>query len=192
MKKICTFTLEGEIYPSKEYGDKLRLFAYMLYDLVYNYYGDGIIPLNINKNIVYNNLHIGIMNSGYFFDSDVFDNGIINYEPFLIGTHSFGLTIFDDLISEEILMDLVKQVSYMLKIKGRVTFKTVEYCSKNTEDEKNRRKAMNIVFTNLGCQLPQRKFLLSSKKDENDTSLVFSPYPEFRRNLSRKKHKVII
>ena len=102
MKKICTFTLEGEDYPSKDYGDKLRLFAYMLYDLVYNYYGDGIIPLNINKNIVYNKLHVGFMNSGYFFDSDVFDNGFINYEPFLIGTHSFGLTILDNLISEDI------------------------------------------------------------------------------------------
>lgn len=192
MKKICTFTLEGEDYPSKDYGDKLRLFAYMLYDLVYNYYGDGIIPLNINKNIVYNKLHVGFMNSGYFFDSDVFDNGFINYEPFLIGTHSFGLTILDDLISEDILMDLVKQVSYMLKINKKVTIRTVLYNSKDIDDEKNRRKAMNIAFTNLRCQLPQRKFLLSSKKDETGSSSVISSYPEFKHSLSRKKHKVIV
>lgn len=192
MKKICTFTLEGEDYPSKDYGDNLRLFAYMLYDLVYNYYGDGIIPLNINKNIVYNKLHVGVMSSGYLFDSDVFDNGSINYEPFLIGTRSFGLTILDDLISEENLMDLVNQVSYMLKIKDRVTIRTVEYYSKDMDDEKNRRKAMEIAFTNLECQLPQKKFLFSNKKSKNDGPLVISPYPEFRHNLSKKKRRVII
>lgn len=192
MKKICTFTLEGEDYPSKDYRNNLRLFACMLYDLVYNYYGDGIIPLNINKNIVYNNLHVDTINRGYLFDSDIFDYGSINYEPFLIGTRSFGLTILDDLISEDNLMDLANQVLYMLKIKEKVILKTVEYYSKDMDDERNRRKAMGIAFDNLECQLPQKKFLFSNKKSKNNGTLVISPYPEFRHNLSKKKRRVII
>ena len=188
MKKICTFTLEGDDYPSKDYRDKLRLFAFMLYDYVYNYYGEGIIPLNINKNIVYNNLHCKTMNGGYFFDSEVFDNGYINYEPFLIGNHSVGLTIHDDLISEEDLMVLVSQVSYMLKINRKVTLKTVEYYSKDVDDEKNRRKAILTAYSNLRCMPPQKKFIFSIKKAVPCDNCVASvKYPEFSQGFSRKR-----
>lgn len=188
MKKICTFTLEGDDYPSKDYRDKLRLFAFMLYDFVYNYYGEGIVPLNINRNIVYNNLHCEKMDGGYFFDSEVFDNGYINYEPFLIGKHSFGLTLCDDLISERELMNLVGQVLYMLKIDKKVTLRTVEYYSKDADDEKNRRKAIFTAYGNLGCEPPQRKLIFSIKKAiSGDKCVVPVKYPEFRPGFSRKK-----
>lgn len=188
MKKICTFTLECDEYPSRDYNDKLRLFAFMMYDSIYNFYGDGLIPLNINKNIVYNNLHYDSFKNYYFLDSDVVDNGYINYEPFLIGKRSFGLTLCDDLISEKDLMDLVSQISYLLKIDKKVTLKTIEYQSKDADDERNRKKAIITAYNYLNCKPPQRKFIFGNKKAVIDNKyVVLQKYPEFRSGFSRKK-----
>lgn len=188
MKKICTFTLEGDDYPSKDYSSKLRLFAFMMYDAIYNFYGDGLIPLNINKNVVYNNIHYDSLEDYYFLDSDVIDNGYINYEPFLIGKRSFGLTLCDGLISEKDLLNLVKQVSYMLKINNKVTIRTVEYYAKDTDDEKNRRKAIFTAYSNLNCEPPQRKLIFYVKRAITGAKIEFpKQYPEFNPGFSRKK-----
>ena len=44
-----------------------------------------------------------------YLDSDIYDDGYINYEPFLIGNYSFGLTVVDETINEEILYYLINQ-----------------------------------------------------------------------------------
>lgn len=164
MKKICTFTLEGEDYHSDIFKSNLRLAAYLLYDFIYNYDRDGIVPLNINKNIVYNNLHFDGNCVGYYFDSDVFDNGYVNYEPFLIGQYSFGLTIIDETLSEDKLMELASQVFYILKLNYKVTIKMVEYYSKNSDDESNRRSAIGVACGNLGCVAPRKKIACEIKR----------------------------
>ena len=156
MKKIYTFTLDGDDYPSDRFRYNLRLFAYWMYDKLYNYYGDGFIPLNINKNIVYNGIHEE-KNGEYYLDSDLFDNGRINYEPFLIDNCSFGLTVIDESIDENVLRVLIKETLSELSISYNVSFDVVSYCAKDKNDESQRKKAINLIYNNLNNKVPPKK-----------------------------------
>jgi len=157
MKKIYTFTLDGEDSPSEKFRYNLRLFAYLLYDYLYNYDGDGVTPLNINEKIVCNKIYDGKCSNEYYLDSDLYDDGYINYEPFLIGNYSFGLTVVDETINEEILYDLINQVLFMIKLNCKIRINSVSYEAKDINDESQRRKALFMAYSNLGCQLPSKK-----------------------------------
>ena len=164
MKKIYTFTLGSEDYPSEKFRYDLRLFAYWMYDKLYNYYGDGFIPLNLNNNIKYNAIHEGIKRGEYYLDSDIFDDGYIYYEPFLIGERSFGLTVIDDSIDEKTLQDLIKEVLSELQLDYSVIIGSACYCSKSSNDESQRRKAISLVYNNLRCEMPARNIILGFSK----------------------------
>ena len=175
MKKIYTFTIDAEEYPSGNLNGPLRIFADLVYSILYNYYGEGITPLNISKNIVRNNINYSYEDKNYYLDSDKFDNGYIDYEPFIIGTKSFGLTIKDDMLSEKEILIIISQafemmkLNHMLKITSTVTIKSVPYSSIDEDDEKNRRKAISTAYNNLGYELPPRKIIhyFSRKKALN-------------------------
>ena len=90
MKKIYTFTIVAGDYPSGCIRDDIRIIASMVYEEIYNYIGDGVIPLNINKYIVYNqicychritNVDLGIK---YVLNSDIYDDGYINMNHLLL------------------------------------------------------------------------------------------------------------
>ena len=157
MKKIYTFTLESDDYPSDSFRYNLRLIAHFLYGYIYNYDGEDTTPLNINKNIRINNLYE--YGRTCYLDSDEYDDGFINYEPFLIGNRSFGLTVNDELISEEIIKNLIDYVLRMLGVNYKVTIHSVTYHSKNVDDESKRWKAIKIVTEEIGYRF-NRKFNL--------------------------------
>ena len=103
MKKIYTITLDNEDYPSECLWDDVRIIASMVYDYIYNYIGDNCIPLDVNSDIIYNNIFYSRCSkfacyerSHYQLDSDIYDDGYINYEPFIVGRNTFGMTIVDD------------------------------------------------------------------------------------------------
>lgn len=163
MKTIYTFTLDDGNYPSEDFQNKLRLFACILYDYISGFddYGKG--PLDINSKIVRNNMH-EIQNDSYYLDSDVFDNGYINYEPFIIGERSFGLTIVDGLIDEATLISIVGEVQYLLKLRDyKIKIDSVNYFSTDIEDERMRRKAIITAYSRLGCDLPARNIFAKKK-----------------------------
>lgn len=164
MKTIYTFTLEGERCYTDKFGNDLRLLAHMLYHSIYNYDVNGSIPLDINNNIVYNEIHDSPFDCGYYLDSDIYVDSNVNYEPFLIGCHSFGITVVDDSVNEQILNRIINQLLYMLKLDYKIKISSVSYTSKKMNDESNRRKAMRLVFDNLGCVMPPRKITFSRKK----------------------------
>lgn len=157
MKKIYTFTLKGDDYPLDKFASNLRLFAHMLYSAVYNYDGDYDIPLNIDKNIIYNNIHEGNNRGGYYLDSDIYDEDVINYEPFIAGDNTFGFTINEDLISREVINDLVNYIKRLLKLDYEITINTFDYIVKDNNDEKNRRKTIRLVFNKLGCRINKKR-----------------------------------
>lgn len=164
MKKIYTFTLESEDYPSERFRYKLRLFAYLMYGELYNYDGDGFTPLNINDKIVCNRIYDGKYDGQYYLDSDVYDDGYINYEPFLIGNRSFGLTVVDDTIDENVLYELIRQVLFIMKFDCKVKINSVSYEATDINDETHRRKALCLAYANLGCEVPPKKFGLNLSK----------------------------
>lgn len=153
MKKIYTVTLDNDEYPSGVFSDNLRIIAHFVYHYIYNYDDERHIPLNINKNITYNNLYERNMDGGYYLDSDEYDDGVINYEPFIVGNNSFGLTVDDDRITEDVLNKIVLSVMVLLGISYKVVINSVEYYSKDKEDERFRKKAIKLIFKRLGCKI---------------------------------------
>lgn len=156
MKKIYTFTLESDDYPSDKFDNNLRLMAYMLYNEIYNYDGENNNPLNINKNIVYNELReksISDVSYGYRFDSEISGIKSIFYEPFIIGSKSFGFTVNDNMLDENILKELIDYVLGILKLNYTVNVNLFYYDSKDNEDEKNRKRAIQNIFEQFGSRL---------------------------------------
>ena len=148
MKKIYAFTLEGDDYPSSKFDSNLRLFAHMLYEAVYNYDDVDNNPLNINCNIIYNNIHYMYGGSNYCFDSDINKtaNKFVNYEPFIIGNKSFGFTVNDEYIDLNTICDLMKEVLLLINVDYKYKVDTINYDSKNLEDESNRKRAINQLY----------------------------------------------
>lgn len=153
MKKIYTFTLENDEEPSEKFINDLKLVAYMLYMEVYNYYSDDYIPVVLNDKINGNVLNNCNGFSNYTFAHEEIIDGGVYYEPFIIGVNSFGFTVVDEMIDQSIINELIQYVLRMLKLNYKVTINYFSYSAEDINDERNRKKAINHVFENLGFKM---------------------------------------
>lgn len=163
MKKIYTFTVEGEDQSSDVFRSNLRLLAYLLYESLYKYDEEPYRPLIINKNIVYNGIHDeNIFDRGYYFDSDIHNMKMIDYEPFIIGNNVFGFTVNDELISEEEIKELVDYVLRLTKLSYRISVNSFGYISRGLDDERNRDKAFKEIFNYFHCKSTRKSSFVRS------------------------------
>lgn len=183
MKKIYTVTLDGEDCLSGRFRDNIRIIASMVYDQIYNYVGEGVIPLNINNHIVYNNLHCGRYlcpgyygDSNYKLDSDIYDDGYINYEPFIVGKRTFGMTIIDDSFDITIIEKIVQYVLNLLKVNYKVAIEIFPYESKNINDESHRDAAMNQIYDKYSYYFMKRSKLVRLFKKSSCRNNKVSTY----------------
>ena len=158
MKKIYIFTLEEINVDSDKLAGDLRIIAHMLYHQILNYNGINNTPLNINKNIKYNNLCEDAKISGvsYYFDSDIIGDCIHKYEPFVIRQRSFGLTINDEMMSEKVLYELVDYVLKLTNLNYSFTIDSECYFASSKDDERNRLKAIKKICKRLGYRYKRR------------------------------------
>ena len=157
MKKIYTFTLMGDNYPSSKYDSDLRLFAYLLYDSIYNYDDDGRIPLDINDGIKYNQINYTAGDGhGYTLSSDLYDDGYTEYEPFIIGDKIVGLTIWDDNFDMDVISKIAQETINLLNLKAHVIIRCFPYYAKDKNDESNRENALCMVFQKLGYEYDRK------------------------------------
>ena len=170
MKKIYAFTLDSEDYPSSKFRHNLRLIAFLLHDLIYNYDGEGFTPLIINKSIGFNNIYPSNRSNEYRLEYNEHNIKHVNYEPFLIGDKSFALTVNDDYIDEFTVCNLMKEVLLLVKSNYSFNIQTISYVSKNLEDESNRKKAINQLF-NIIEKVKEDKNKLVRKREFNLNSL---------------------
>lgn len=160
MKTIYTFTMDDRKEPSFNYANELRLLAFMLYDSIYNYYGDGKIPLDINDDIEYNKINEDKKNRIYKFDSELCDDvENVYYEPFLIGNNSFGITISDEDFNVNIIKQLLDENLRLLNIDCRVSISAFTYEAKDETDETNREMAIKAIFDKFGVKQKKPSFL---------------------------------
>ena len=159
MKKIYAFAFDEEDYLSDKWRNNIRLVAFLLYDSVYNYDEEDRIPLNLNKNIVFNRIH-EFSEHNYYLDSDCYDDGFINYEPFLINNRCFAFTVDDNLISEKDIRSLLNSVLYIVGISSSVRICSEVYSSKNKDDERNRWKAISAICNRTGYKYNKKTYLV--------------------------------
>ena len=160
MKRIYIFTLESEDYPSEIFDNNLRLMTYILYDCLFNYIDAGETPLNINDSIEYNRLNEDAFNHKYRLSSDLYDDGYLYYEPFLIGENSFAITVLDKMIDLSSIQELTNYVLYLLKLNYNVKIDSVAYEAQDLNDESNRYNALRIVYEKLGCKFDRKNNFL--------------------------------
>ena len=146
MKKIYAFTLDSDDYPSDRFRYNLRLIAFLLYDLIYNYNDLGFTPLILNKSIRFNNIYNGYGGNRYRLEYDEYNLKYVNYEPFIIGNKSFGFTVNDEYIDLNTICDLMKEVLLLINVYYKYKVDTINYDSKNLEDESNRKRAINQLY----------------------------------------------
>ena len=157
MKTIYSFTLSSDEYPSysKRFNDDLRLFAYMLYNEVYNYYGDVDNVLNINPLIEYNDLmEFSNLGFDYRFISDIKDDGYTYYEPFIVGERTFCFTTFSDNIDERIIENSLDYIMRLLKMNYSVSINKYSYMAKDINDERNREDTIRKIFDDFKTVCP--------------------------------------
>lgn len=159
MKKIYTFTLGGSNYPSEKFYSNLRLFAFMLYDSIYNYYEENTTPLNINDSIEYNQINFD--KGRYKFSSDLYDDGCTYYEPFVIGDQSVGLTIIDDNFDIKKIESIAEYTLNLLNLDYKLTINVFPYYAKESSDESNRDNALRMAFNKLGYKYIRKNTFLS-------------------------------
>lgn len=161
MKRIYAFTLktDGPTYDEKFSGD-LRLIAYMLYETIYGSRDGDLNFLNVNKNIRYNMLNEKYDGYSYRFNSDLDDDGITYYEPFIVGEDTFCFTVFDDLINEEAIRYFLKNALSLVRLDYEIDIISVSYYSRNKDDERCREKAIKYIHDTLGIEYVKRNSLV--------------------------------
>lgn len=165
MKTIYTFTLNGgeDAPEGKSFDYHVRMIAFMLYTELINYDDENIAtsPLNVNANITVNNIISYSDNYKCILDSDVHDENYINYEPFILGRNTFGLTIDNDNFTLDIMMELLDYVIKLLNLpyKYEIEVKTAKYKSKNVDDESNRDDAISSIADELRLEYIKRNTL---------------------------------
>lgn len=160
MKKIYTFTLDSDDYPSRGLHDDVRVIAALVYDCIYNYYGEDNVPVSTSKNIVYNELRDAYHVDGkYIMDSDKNDDGYINYEPFISGRRTFGFTVVDDSIGHSELREKVNYILSLVRVNYRVSIECFPYPSKDMDDESNRDAVINAINSRFGERYVRRNKL---------------------------------
>ena len=163
MKKIYTFTIDSDDCLSGRFKDDIRIIASLVYEEIYNYIGDDINPLDVNKNIVYNDICYrcgrvfdSYNGSYYMLISDKYDDGYINYEPFLVGKKTFGITVVDDSFDITIMNSIVQYVLSLLKLNYKIIIEEFSYEAKDINDERFRDDAMNKIYDKFTCGFGKR------------------------------------
>ena len=167
MKKIYAITLDGEEYLSGRFRDNIRLISAVVYEQIYHYNDEYSIPLNINRCIVHNDLcYARTFGSGCYNDShyrlssDEYDDGYINYEPFIVGNRTFGLTIVDDSLDMAIVESIVKYALNLLRLNYKFKIEVFPYESKNIDDESHRDVAINQIYSKYSYEYVRRNKLV--------------------------------
>lgn len=160
MKRIYAFTLKTEDPYALKFNEDLRLIAYMLYETIYGSRDGDLNPLNINKNIQYNMLNEKCDGYSYRFNSDLYDDGITYYEPFIVGEDTFCFTVFDELINEEAIRYFLKNALSLVSLDYEIDFISVGYYSKSKDDERDREKAIKNIYDALGVEYVKKNSLV--------------------------------
>lgn len=170
MKKIYTFTLEDEEGLSQHDRNNLKLVAYLMYDQLINYeYRENKSILVRNKYIKQNELYERLVNGIYYyrFDSDLASDNEYLFEPFMIGEDSFGITVYDGIISGVEIENILDTVKKMIHFDKNIFIDSLNYNS-SLDDEDNRidtikriREKISYMYGNIKEEKIKKRRLIN-------------------------------
>lgn len=142
MKKIYAFSLDDEDYPTGIIKSEISTIAYLMYEELKNmeeYSGSEILVMN--KYLKENEL-LDVYRNGMYAFSKFKDEKSIYCEPFLLNDTSFGITVYDDSITDSEMSMLVKLVSGFIHQNINFIMNTVSYEGESYSDEFGRMAAI--------------------------------------------------
>ena len=160
MKRIYAFTLKTDEEYTKEVNSNLKLIAYMLYETIRNFWDGGRSPLSMSKNVKYNMLLDKDDEYQYRFYSDVHDVGKTYYEPFLLSDYTFCFTVYDDVIDEDLIRYLLKNVLGLTRTDYEFDITSIDYFSEHEDDERYREKAIKEICNTLDIEYEKENNLI--------------------------------
>lgn len=151
-KRIYTFTLDDDDYPSEYLTNNIRIIAILLYEelKVQDYESDN--PILIQSKTIQENYLVLVDNylySRYKFGSEDNKQDYQMFEPLMFDGRTFGITVNDGTINEEQLMVLLNKVRKLIKFDFDFKIDSIVYTSKNKDDESNRNKAIKEIGEKL-------------------------------------------
>lgn len=151
-KRIYTFTLEDDEYPSEYLTNDIRIIARLMYEelKVQDYESDN--PILIQSKMIQENYLSLISNNiyrQYKFESESSQLGYQMFEPLMIDGKTFGITVNDGMISREELEELLEKIKKLIKFNFNFKIDSIVYTSKNKDDESKRNKAIKEIGEKL-------------------------------------------
>ena len=151
-KRIYTFTLDDDDYPSEYLTNNIRIIAILLYEelKVQDYESDN--PILIQSKTIQENYLVLVDNylySRYKFGSEDNKQDYQMFEPLMFDGRTFGITVNDGTINEEQLMVLLNKVRKLIKFDFDFKIDSIVYTSKNKDDESKRNKAIKEIGEKL-------------------------------------------
>lgn len=151
-KRIYTFTLEDDEYPSEYLTNDIRIIARLMYEelKVQDYESDN--PILIQSKMIQENYLSLISNNiyrQYKFESESSQLGYQMFEPLMIDGKTFGITVNDGMISREELEELLEKIKKLIKFNFNFKIDNIVYTSKNKDDESKRNKAIKEIGEKL-------------------------------------------
>lgn len=140
MKKIYTFTLDDEV-PSKELYNDVKVIAHLFYEELKNEEYDTKILVTTDKhkcNILYETKIMNIYQ--YKFLSEMENDNKALYEPFLINSIGFGITIYDNSIPEPLFNYLFQNVLKTMRKSYNFNIQSITYDASYKEELAIRKK----------------------------------------------------
>ena len=152
MKKIYTFTLDDSEVLSERSKNDLRLMAYLVYDQLVAY------EMRENKNLLvrgkyikenelYERMENGIYHYRFASDEIYMENYF--FEPFLINDYSFGMTVYDGVISNMEIEMILDSVISLIHFDKEIYIDSIVYDSINENDEDNRIDAIKRISNKI-------------------------------------------
>lgn len=153
MKTIYVVTLDDEIPLSSRLIDDIKLLCFLVYDEIMGIEYDNGNKILCHDGIIYNELLEREDNGIYthrFRYNDILSG---KYEPFMINDTSFAFTVYDGMLSNDDIINIISKVRIYTKIRCNFKVSSVTY----KEDSKNKNRMLAI-----------KKLLESNHNDKED------------------------
>ena len=131
MNTIYTFTILDEVKDL----DSIKILCYFIYDKLNNMEDINGNSILLDKGIITNDLLEEYDGTKYHYNFQYKDYSSGKYEPFMIGSKTFGFTVKSPDITEKEILDIVNEQKARLGYNYEIYLESIMY---HDEDPKNR------------------------------------------------------
>lgn len=152
-KKIYTFTVDDEDYPSREFKDNIKVIASLVYDELKCLDYENPKPILVHGKKICDNVlyETDAFNRDcrYTFASEKHENENYLYEPLLLDDKTFGITVYDENITMYEMTTIIDNVLKLLRLNYQFSIDEFSYISKDADDESKRGMTIKKIMSHM-------------------------------------------